>query len=110
MPLHSLKAACLCLFVLVDACAGPIRPDLERLYANTRQSIDQPPVIFIPGLMDTRLRDPDSGKDLWPGRSVDPFFDDQSELALDFEISSFMTCPRNVALCDVSNLNTTHVR
>lgn len=90
MPVQSLKAACLSLFVLLAACAGPIRPDLERLYANTRQTIDQPPVIFIPGLMGTRLRDPDSGKDVWPGRFVDLFFDDQSELALDIDPASLL--------------------
>lgn len=71
--MQSLEAACLCLFALLAACAGPIRPDLERLYVNTRQTIDQPPVIFIPGLMGTRLRDPDSGKDVWPGSFVDLF-------------------------------------
>lgn len=93
MPLQILRAACLCLLALVAACSGPIRPDLERLYANTRQSIDQPPVIFIPGLMGTRLRDPDSGKEIWPGSFFELFFDDHSELALDIDPISLHPMP-----------------
>ncbi len=42
-------------------------PDLHRLYMESMMVEDQPPVIFIHGVLGSKLRDVDSNKDLWPG-------------------------------------------
>lgn len=42
-------------------------PDLHRLYMESMMVEDQPPVIFIHGVLGSKLRDVDSKKDLWPG-------------------------------------------
>lgn len=42
-------------------------PDLNRLYMESMMVVDQPPVIFIHGVLGSKLRDVDSKKDLWPG-------------------------------------------
>jgi pimeloyl-ACP methyl ester carboxylesterase len=42
-------------------------PDLHRLYMESMMVEDQPPVIFIHGVLGSKLRDNDTQKDLWPG-------------------------------------------
>lgn len=43
------------------------KPDLKRLYMQSRMVKNQPPVIFIHGVLGSRLRNQDSNEDVWPG-------------------------------------------
>lgn len=45
-------------------------PDLERLYAAHR-GVARTPVIVIPGVFGSRLRDPASDEEIWPGGVLD---------------------------------------
>jgi len=42
-------------------------PDLRRLYASGMERARVPPVIIIPGILGSRLRERSSGHELWPG-------------------------------------------
>ena len=72
--------------VTVVACAlgacGTPRPDLARLYRTEAARADQPPVIVIPGLLGTRLVDPATGEEVWPGRLFSLFDRSHAGLAL----------------------------
>lgn len=56
-------------FVLVAAgCTRKEGPDLARLYQGwSRRETQRRPVILIPGMLGSRLRDPASGRILWGG-------------------------------------------
>lgn len=68
--------------VLVLAACAPSRPDLERLYAASRDADNQPPVILIPGLLGSKLRDAKTGEEVWPGGFWKLLLSDYEELAL----------------------------
>jgi hypothetical protein len=71
------------LALVLAACAGaPVRPDLERLYAQAAAAANQPPVIVIHGVLGARLRDRASGRELWPGGLGRLAFSEYRELAL----------------------------
>ena len=70
--------------LLMSACISPQKPDLHRLYASSRGATDQPPVILIPGLMGSRIRDA-QGNELWPGGLGRLLFSDYDSLALDID-------------------------
>jgi len=42
-------------------------PDLRRLYASGMEPAQVPPVIIVPGILGSRLRERSSGRELWPG-------------------------------------------
>lgn len=67
------------------ACGGSeqARPDLSRLYASADPQAAQPPVILIHGLMGSRLREINSGREVWPGPLSRLLTSDYRELALD---------------------------
>src|SRR5271156_2782803 len=49
-------------------------PDLRRLYASGMEPVREPPVIIIPGILGSRLRDRASGSELWPGTLYNVLF------------------------------------
>jgi len=59
-------------------------PDLRRLYASGMERVRVPPVIIIPGILGSRLRDRRSGHELWPGSIYNVLFSARS-LALDVD-------------------------
>jgi pimeloyl-ACP methyl ester carboxylesterase len=73
------------LAVLAAACSAPQRPDFHRLYGTAAQSPDRTPVILIPGLFGSRLRDRQSGAEVWPGGWQRVLFSDYRDLAFDFD-------------------------
>ena len=81
--LHILSIALL--IALLTGCSSTPRPDLARLYAMRTVEYDQPPVILIPGSFGTRLRDPQSGKEVWPGNLGDILFSRYEQLALSID-------------------------
>jgi pimeloyl-ACP methyl ester carboxylesterase len=59
-------------------------PDLHRLYASGMERVRAPPVIIIPGILGSRLRERGSRRELWPGSIYNVLFSARS-LALDID-------------------------
>ena len=69
----------------ITACGATTRPDLRRLYEFGMPAAGQPPVIVIPGILGSKLRDPASGAELWPGPLGSLLFGAKEQLALPFD-------------------------
>jgi pimeloyl-ACP methyl ester carboxylesterase len=75
----------LALACVLAACSVPQRPDLGRLYRVAAESPDETPVVLIPGLFGSKLRDRTTGVEVWPGAWTRVLFSDYGDLALDFD-------------------------
>lgn len=53
--------------LLLAACTDTPRPDLARLYRLGMNDAEVAPVILIPGVFGSRLRERASGEEVWPG-------------------------------------------
>ena len=86
-PFHSRRViALLALCAALFACSQePQRPDLARLYRTGSEFADTTPVILIPGLFGSRLRDRVTGNEIWPGSAQMILFDEYRRLALEFD-------------------------
>ena len=73
---------------LVAGCA-PVRdhPPLEELY-RYYGGHEQPPLVLIPGAFGSRLRDRDTGKELWPGSETKLLFSNYKGLEVDIEAAT----------------------
>lgn len=75
----------LLLATLVAACTR--LPDLQRLYrldaAPSAQS--PPPVILVPGLLGSRLRERSTGREIWPGSPIQALLGNRQGLALNID-------------------------
>ena len=58
------------------------KPDLQRLYMQSMAVEDQPPVIFIHGILGSKLKHKKTGKELWFGSLWKLLFDQHHDLAL----------------------------
>ena len=85
----------LLLLVMITACSRQTQPDLEHLY-ETSQSVQQPPVILIHGIMGSRLADKGSGEEIWVGSIGRLAFSDFSELALAIDPETLEPLPSNL--------------
>lgn len=77
----------------LGACATFDRPDLGHLYRGMQLPPDQGPVIVIPGILGTQLRDRVTGEQVWPGTVANLFFGTQSQLALKFDPQTLEALP-----------------
>ncbi len=66
-PRLALRAALIVFALFLAGCASRNGPDLATVYASAASATSPPPVIVIPGLMGTTLRDEQTGEELWPG-------------------------------------------
>jgi pimeloyl-ACP methyl ester carboxylesterase len=72
--------------VALAGCAPDIvRPDLKRLYSATQQSVSQPPVIVVHGVLGAKLRDTRTGAEIWPGGISKLAFSEFRDLALEID-------------------------
>ena len=78
------RCAGVLLVLAVAACSSTPRPDLRRLYEFGTPA-GQPPVVVIPGILGSKLRDPASGAELWPGSLGSLVFGAKHHLALPFD-------------------------
>lgn len=78
------------------ACSMPTRPDLGRLYRVGTGAADTTPVIVIPGLFGSRLRDRTTGAEVWPGNATDVLFGDYRKLELQFDRETLAIRPDNL--------------
>jgi pimeloyl-ACP methyl ester carboxylesterase len=70
--------------LLVFALWQSRAPDLQRLYASGMERVQAPPVIIVPGILGSRLRERGRGRELWPGSIFNVLFSARS-LALDID-------------------------
>ena len=71
-----------------------IDPSLIR-FSMSPFLADTTPVIVIPGLFGSRLRDRTTGAEIWPGSTQMILFDDYHSLRLDFDRTSLQVRPDN---------------
>lgn len=60
-------------------------PDLHRLYMQSMEVHDQPPVVLIHGVLGSKVRDKITEEELWPGSASRLFLNDYSDIALDID-------------------------
>ena len=75
-------------------------PDLRRLYASGMERAQVPPVIIIPGILGSRLRERGSGRELWPGSLGNVLFSARS-LALDIDARTLEPKPDDIEAYDL---------
>ncbi len=61
------------------------KPDLHRLYMQSMTAPDQPPVIFIHGVLGSKLKDKKTGEELWLGHLFNLLFGEQAGLKLEID-------------------------
>ncbi|MDH3428651.1 MAG: alpha/beta fold hydrolase [Gammaproteobacteria bacterium] len=82
------------LVLLVSACATVApKTDLQLLYATQAGNPDQPPVVIIHGALGSRLQDPLTGEELWPGSLGSVAFSDYRSLRLDIDPDALVPLP-----------------
>lgn len=87
------------LLILAGFVAGAVfdhqafKPDLKRLYMQSKMVKDQPPVIFIHGVLGSRLRTEGSEEDLWPGAISRLLSHDYSDIAFQINPETSMPVP-----------------
>ncbi|GJM09359.1 MAG: hypothetical protein DHS20C11_16350 [Lysobacteraceae bacterium] len=90
--LRDLYALFICTAVLSACSSTNDRPDLQRLYQQSRQ-VEQPPVILVHGILGARLADSESGKEAWFGSLGRLAFSNYSELALSIDPDTLEPVP-----------------
>jgi len=77
----SRAAVIILIAVLTAGCTSRAQPDLAWMYAPN-DTVRQPPLIIVPGLMGTRLFETRTGQEVWPGGSLGLLFGDYRKLSL----------------------------
>ncbi len=94
--------AAVALTVMLAACSAPVRPDLARMYSDAVASPDDTPLILIPGLFGSKLRDRTTGVEVWPGDWKRVLFDDYSDLELKFDPVTLAVRSDNLEAFDIA--------
>jgi len=76
-------------------------PDLARLYMQSGEVTNQPPVVFVHGVMGSKLRKKSTGEELWTGSIVRVLTSDYSELALDINADTLEPQPSELEAFEV---------
>src|SRR6202795_4890347 len=92
MRTSSLRLLAIAALLAVAGCGRP-GPDLARLYHVGAGPGDTTPVIVIPGLFGSKLRNRTTGAEVWPGSAQMILFDDYHSLGLDFDRASLQVRP-----------------
>jgi pimeloyl-ACP methyl ester carboxylesterase len=88
---------------LAACTANPTRPDLGRLYRVGTEFADTTPVIVIPGVFGSKLRDRVTGIEAWPGTARMILFGDYRDLALAFDPTTLAVRPDNLEAFDIAD-------
>ena len=94
-----LRRICLAILdgaALIACTTSPTRPDLGRLYRVGTEVADTTPVIVIPGVFGSRLRDRTTQVEVWPGPWNTILFDEHRSLMLDFDRTTLQVRPDNL--------------
>ncbi|WP_295642788.1 hypothetical protein [uncultured Methylibium sp.] len=97
---RTLVAALLALIVV--ACGEPPRPDLKRLYQFGMSDAEAAPVILIPGAFGSRLRDRDTGEEVWPGPWWRILFSSYADLAVGIDAATGAPLPSRLEAYDIA--------
>ena len=69
------------------------KPDLQHLFAESMMVTDQPPVVFIHGVLGGKLRNTETDEEVWPGSAFNLLFGNHDHLALKIDPDSLMAAP-----------------
>lgn len=69
----------------LGGCATPGEPPLGPIYRPTHSTVDQPPLIVIPGAFGSSLRDRRTGREVWPGSDRRLLVSNYRNLELDID-------------------------
>jgi pimeloyl-ACP methyl ester carboxylesterase len=102
---RSRLAHCLSLAALaLAACAtNTSHPDLARLYRTGIEFTDTTPVVVIPGVFGSKLRDRTTGIEVWPGTTQMILFGDYRNLAVDFDPATLAVRPDSLEAFDIAD-------
>lgn len=78
-------------------------PDLHRLYMETMEVEDQPPVIFIHGVLGSKLKSNENDNDLWPGGALRLFLHDYADIAYDLDEATLQPLMNDVDAYEISD-------
>lgn len=103
VEMRGLFSAVLFLPALITGCSAPMTPDLQRLYASSQSRARQPPIVIVPGLMGSKLRDRDTEREVWPGTSVDLLFGARGAFALEIDPGTLEPLPSRIEASDITD-------
>ena len=98
---NGIVATALC--ALVGCASGPKAPDLHRLYQAANMAAEQPPLIIIPGIMGSQLRDRNTRRVVWPGGFWHLLFSKFEELGLDIDAATLQGSTGNLEAFDLTS-------
>ena len=89
---------------LVSGCALNPVPDLQRLYetgpltrgTRVAAGVVETPVILVHGVFGARLRERDTGKEVWPGGITSLLFNSYDDIALPIDADTLQPAPSNL--------------
>ncbi|HSS47180.1 MAG TPA: hypothetical protein VLL03_07190, partial [Burkholderiales bacterium] len=62
----------------------------------SERNTEQPPVIVVPGLFGSKLRDRATGKEVWPGSTLDIVFGKYEDLGLEIDPDTLLPKPSSL--------------
>ena len=71
------------------------KPNLKRLFVESKMVNDQPPVIFVHGVLGSKLRDKETGMEGWFSSPFKLLFDEFRHLALEIDPETLTPKPNN---------------
>jgi pimeloyl-ACP methyl ester carboxylesterase len=104
----SLLGIALCSVAALSACATVSKPDLRRLYQTANVATEQQPLILIPGIMGSQLRDRSTHRVVWPGSIWNLLFNHFNELALEVDPGTLTAGPGKLEAFDITNAAAGH--
>ena len=97
-----------CAALALSACMKVTKPDLRRLYQTANLATEQPPLILIPGIMGSQLRDRNTHRVVWPGSIWNLLFNHFNELALQVDAASLSGDAGKLEAFDITNAAAGH--
>jgi hypothetical protein len=85
-----------------------MRPDLARLYRTGAELPDTTPLIVIPGVFGSKLRDRNSGVEIWPGPATKLLFGGYRELSLEFDPETLQVKSDTLEAFDITDVALGH--
>ncbi|HEX9473882.1 MAG TPA: alpha/beta fold hydrolase [Steroidobacteraceae bacterium] len=92
----------------LTACATTQKPDLRRLYQTANIAGEQPPLILIPGIMGSQLRNRVTHHVVWPGSIWNLLFNHFTVLSLDINADTLTGGPGDLEAFDITNAAAGH--
>ncbi|MEL7450425.1 MAG: hypothetical protein AAFN78_14530 [Pseudomonadota bacterium] len=90
-------------FLLLTGCATTQLPDLKNLYGVSQEYAEQPPVVLVHGVLGSRLDNPDTGAEVWPGSVTRLLFHDYTDLALTIDPDTLEPLPNKLEVAGITD-------